>query len=265
MMSAMDLGLNKKIALVTGASSGLGLACAQALFDEGATVCVSSSDPGRIAATAAAFDAPERVISATLDLTDPSQPEAAVRRIKEQTGAPPSVLVMSTGGPPAGTFDSTDDAAWERATDLVLRGAIRTIRACLPGMREQRHGRIVLITSIAAAEPIDGLLTSSTLRAGLHGLVNALARETGSDGVTVNAVMPGYTSTDRLLDLADRWAAERGTTREGILEGLAAGTPMGRIARPAELAATVAFLCSDQAAAINGAALAVDGGELRSI
>ena len=119
---------------------------------------------------------------------------------------------MSTGGPPGGNFESTTDDAWERALDLVLRGAIRTIRAVLPGMRAAGSGRIVLLTSIAGQEPIDGLLTSSTVRAGLHGLVNATAREFGPDGVTINVVMPGYTATARLLELADRWAKQRDTT-----------------------------------------------------
>ncbi len=262
---AVDLGLDSRIALVTGASSGLGFACAQALLGEGARVCLTSSNRDRVAAAADRLEAPDRVASAVLDMTDPDHPAAAVEHAGNRLGGQPTVLVMSTGGPPAGTFATTDDDQWERATDLVLRGAIRTIRACLPGMRTRGHGRIVVITSIAATEPIDGLFTSSTLRAGLHGFVNALARETGRDGITVNAVMPGYTSTERLLHLADRWAEERGTSRQAILDGLAAGTPIGRIAEPSELAATVTFLCSDQAAAINGAALAVDGGELRSI
>ena len=248
---------------MTGASSGLGHACARTLVDEGARVCITGSDVDRIAAAATQLG--PGVDGSVLDLTEPRHPEAAVAHVTATCGAPPTILVMSTGGPPAGTFDSTDDAQWERATDLILRGAVRTIRACLPGMRAAGHGRIVLITSIAAQEPIEGLLTSSTLRAGLHGFVNALAREIGALGITVNAVMPGYTRTNRLIELADRWAEQRGTTREGVLESLAAGTPIGRIAEPAELAAAVAFLCSEQAAAINGVALPVDGGELRSI
>ncbi|MAB90805.1 MAG: short-chain dehydrogenase [Planctomycetes bacterium] len=259
----MDFGLKDRIALVTGASSGLGHACARTLVDEGARVCITGSDADRIAAAATQLG--PGVDGSVLDLTEPRHPEAAVAHVTATCGAPPTILVMSTGGPPAGTFDSTDDAQWERATDLILRGAVRTIRACLPGMRAAGHGRIVLITSIAAQEPIEGLLTSSTLRAGLHGFVNALAREIGALGITANAVMPGYTRTNRLIELADRWAEQRGTTREGVLESLAAGTPIGRIAEPAELAAAVAFLCSEQAAAINGVALPVDGGELRSI
>ena len=259
----MDLGLKDRVALVTGASSGLGHACARALAVEGARVCITGSNAGRIAEAATLLG--PGVDGSVLDLTETDHPAAAVAHVTATCGAPPTVLVMSTGGPPAGTFDSTEDGQWERATDLVLRGAIRTIRACLPGMRDAGHGRIVVITSIAAQEPIDGLLTSSTLRAGLHGFVNALARETGPDGITVNAVMPGYTRTKRLIELADRWAQQRGTTRDAVLESLAAGTPIRRIAEPSELAASVAFLCSDQAAAINGVALAVDGGELRSI
>lgn len=261
----MDLGLNDKIALVTGASSGLGFASAEALLGEGARVCISGSNAERIEAAATRLGGGGSVMSAVLDLTEPDHPQAAIDAVTEHFGAPPELLVMSTGGPPAGNFASTDDEAWERALDLVLRGAIRTIRATLPGMRDADGGRIVIITSIAAREPIDGLLSSSTVRAGLHGLVNALAREVGPDGITINAVMPGYTATDRLLELTTRWGKERGTSSDQVVADLAANVPIRRIAEPGELGATVAFLCSRQAAAINGVALAVDGGELKSI
>ncbi|MAG57252.1 MAG: short-chain dehydrogenase [Planctomycetes bacterium] len=262
----MDLGLNGQIALVTGASSGLGYACAGSLLEEGARIAITGSHEGRITAAAEALSTDStRVTGAVLDLTRPDHPRTVVDAVTRHFGAPPDTLVVSTGGPPSGTFDTLDDDAWERGIDLVLRGLVRTVRACLPGMRESNRGRIVVITSIAAKEPIDALLVSSALRAGVHGLVNALAREVGPDGITINAVMPGYTRTERLIELADRWAAQRNTTPEAIIKTLADDSPIRRICEPAELAATVSFLCSDQAAAINGVALPVDGGALRSI
>jgi 3-oxoacyl-[acyl-carrier protein] reductase len=200
-----------------------------------------------------------------LDLTEAAAPARAVAEARARFGEPPTLFVSSTGGPPPGAFDELDEQAWERAADLVLWGFIRSVRALLPGMRAARHGRIVAVTSIAAMEPIVGLTTSSTLRAGLHGFVNALSRQVGRDGITVNALVPGYTRTARLEELADRLAAGRGTDRATELAGFVAETPLGRLVEPTELGAAAAFLCSAQAAAVSGQALSVDGGRLLRI
>lgn len=263
----MDLGITDRVALVTGASAGLGFACAQRLLQEGVRVAITSSNAERIAAARERLPAASREAchAGVLDLTDPAQPAQAVAEAERHFGAPPTLLVVSTGGPPGGSFASTDDAAWERGLDLVLRGFVRLVRAAMPGMEKARFGRVVAITSIAAREPIDGLLASSALRAGLHGLVNALSREVGVHGITVNALMPGYTRTERVIELADKWAAERGSDRETVLASFAANSPLGRMAEPDELAAAAAWLCSVPAAAISGVALPVDGGTLASI
>ena len=263
----MDLGLDCRTALVTGASLGIGLACARTLLEEGARVAVSSSSAARTAAAAGELAAEHgaRVAGIVLDLTDAAAPARAVAEVAARFDQPPTLFVSSTGGPPPGTFDELDEQAWERAADLVLRGFIRSVKALLPGMRAARHGRIVAVTSIAAVEPIVSLTTSSTLRAGLHGFVNVLSRQVGGDGITVNALMPGYTRTARLEEVADRLAAGRGTTRAAELEGLVAETPLGRLVEPSELGAAAAFLCSDRAAAISGQALSVDGGRLLGI
>jgi 3-oxoacyl-[acyl-carrier protein] reductase len=262
----VELGIKDRVALLTGASSGIGWACAEALLAEGARVVVTGSRQDRVDQAAERLGGgPDRVAGMVLDLTEPEHPARIVKAVAGNWGAPPTILVSSTGGPPPGTFDTLSDEQWERALDLVFRGFVRCIRALLPGMRAEGFGRILAITSTAAREAIDGLTSSTSLRAGVSGLVNALSREVGGEGITVNAVLPGFVATERLQELAELRATERGTTPQEIMKTFAAGAPLGRIIEPAELASVVAFLCSERAVAVNGSALAVDGGRLRSI
>lgn len=244
----MDLGLNNKRALVTGASKGLGKAVAQALRAEGAAVAICARDAGRIAAAA-------NEIGATGIVGDLSVRGAAAniaRQAIDRLGGV-DILVVNTGGPPAGTFETTGDEAWRGAFENLWMSTVDLIRGCLPGMRERRFGRIMIVTSMTSREPLAKLMISNALRPGLHGLVNALSREVAGDGVTVNAVMPGYTLTERLRDI-------------GIDEKqIAAQIPAGRLGRPEEFAALAAFLASEQAGYICGQAIAVDGGYLHSI
>ncbi|MDE2374712.1 MAG: SDR family oxidoreductase [Hyphomicrobiales bacterium] len=244
----MDLGLNNKRALVTGASKGLGKAVAQALRAEGAAVAICARDAGRIAAAA-------NEIGATGIVGDLSVRGAAAniaRQAIDRLGGV-DILVVNTGGPPAGTFETTGDEAWRGAFENLWMSTVDLIRGCLPGMRERRFGRIMIVTSMTSREPLAKLMISNALRPGLHGLVNALSREVAGDGITVNAVMPGYTLTERLRDI-------------GIDEKqIAAQIPAGRLGRPEEFAALAAFLASEQAGYICGQAIAVDGGYLHSI
>ena len=264
--SLVELGLGDRIVLLTGATSGIGFACAEALLSEGARVVVTGPNEERVwkAATRLGDDS-RRILGMVLDLTTPEHAAEVVKHVTREWGAPPTILVSSTGGPPPGTFDTLSDEQWELSLDLVFRGLVRCVRALLPGMRAAGFGRVVAITSSAAREPIDGLTASSSLRAAVSGLVNALSREVGGAGITVNAVLPGYINTERIQELAELWAREQDRTPAEVLLTFAEGSPLGRIIEPAELAAVVAFLCSERALAINGTALAVDGGRLRSI
>lgn len=244
----MDFGLGNKRALVTGASRGLGKAVAGALRMENATVAICARDPGRIEAAARDIGA----IGIAGDLSTTGGAQMVLREALQRLGAI-DVLVVNTGGPPAGTFDSTTDGAWRQAFEGLWMSTVALIRGCLPGMRERRWGRIMIVTSISAAEPLPNLMISNALRPGLHGLLNALSREVAGEGVTVNAIMPGYTLTERLRELAvDE-------------QKIAVQIPAGRMGRAEEFGALAAFLASEQAAYICGQAIACDGGYLRSI
>lgn len=244
----MDLGLNDKRALVTGASRGLGKAVAAALRAEGAAVAICARDAARIEAAAREIGA----IGFTADLSAAAGADAVLRQATDRLGGI-DILVVNTGGPPGGTFDAVTDEAWRHAFDALWMSTVQLIRGCLPGMRERRFGRIMIVTSVSAREPLPSLMISNALRPGLHGLINALSREVAGDGITVNALMPGYTLTERIREL-------------GIDEKKAAAQiPAGRLGRPEEFGALAAFLASEQAGYICGQAIACDGGFLRSI
>ncbi len=244
----MNLGLENKRALVTGASKGLGKAVASALRAEGAVVAICSRSPERIEAAAKDIGA----VGLTGDLSIAGAAADVVRQAIDRLGGI-DVLVVNTGGPPAGAFDAVTDTAWRNAFESLWMSAVDLIRACLPGMRDRRWGRIVIVTSMSAREPLPGLMISNAFRPGLHGLVNALSREIAGDGVTINAIMPGFTLTERLREV-------------GIDDKqMASQIPAGRMGRPEEFAALAAFLASERAAYICGQAIACDGGFLRSI
>ena len=244
----MELGLSGRRALVMGGSSGLGKAIAQALIKEGARTVICARGAERLAATAAQIGAQGIVADVTL----PGAAAALVVESEKRLG-PLDVLVVNTGGPPPGLFADLSEAAWRTAFESLWISSVGAMRAALPGMRARRWGRVILVTSVAAREPVANLMLSNSLRAGLHGLVNALSREVAADGVTINALMPGYTLTERLAELKLDEAE------------LAAQIPAGRLGRAEDFAAVAAFLASEQANYLTGQAVACDGGLLHSI
>ena len=244
----MDLGIAGRKALVMGASRGLGRAAAEALIREGVITAICARDKERL-------DSAAREIGAKPFPADLSKRGVAAQLVEDVVAmlGGLDILVVNTGGPPPRTFDNLADQDWRDAFEALWMSGVAAIRASLPGMRERAWGRILVITSIAAREPIPNLMLSNALRAGLHGLVNALSKECASQGITVNAVMPGYTLTERLIEV-------------GVKEGeIASRIPAGRMAQPAEFAALAAFLASDRAGYITGQAIACDGGLLQSI
>lgn len=240
----MDLGIRDKRVLVMGSSTGLGRAIAKTMVDEGARVAVCARGEERLRKTAAAIGAE---VAVPVDLSAPGAGEELVRSVRGELGGL-DILVTNTGGPPAGQFMEISSEDWQRGFQGLWMSAVEAIRAALPGMIGQRWGRILMITSLSSVEPIPRLTVSNSLRPGLIGLANSLSKEVAKDGVTVNALMPGYIDTERLgqlgLDKAE----------------LAASIPMRRIGRPPELAALVAFLASEHAGYITGEAIACDGG-----
>jgi len=240
----MDLGLKGKRALVMGASAGLGFGIASELVREGARVAICSRSEERIRAAAANMGA---ALGLAADLSVPGANRQVVEQVKEALGGL-DILVVNTGGPPKGSILELSDAQWQEGFQSLWMGAVEGIRAAAPGMKERRWGRIILITSSTAREPMPGLTISSGLRAGLMGLTKIVSNELAEFGVTLNAVLPGYHATERLKEL-------------GIDEArIAAQVPARRLGRPEELGALVAFLASEQAAYITGQSLVADGG-----
>ncbi|GAB4545288.1 MAG: SDR family oxidoreductase [Anaerolineae bacterium] len=262
----MDLGLQDKVALVTASSRGLGRACAYALSAEGAkvTICARDDRTLRAAADEIANATGNQVLAIVADLTSARDCRQVVQETVEFFGAL-HVLVTNNGGPPAGYFFDLDDNEWYRAVDLTLMSAVRLIRAAVPYMREQGWGRIINITSVSVKEPLDDLILSNSLRAGVVGMARTLANQLAADGITVNNVLPGYMLTDGVRQLAEAQARAQGKSSDEILASLAGPVPVGRIGRPEELAAVVAFLASEQASFVNGTSILVDGGRHKGL
>jgi len=249
----MDLGLTDRRFLVGGASRGLGAAVAAALVAEGARVVGMS----RSGAASAPGLAPIAV-----DLSAPDGASLAVRGAVEQLGGLDG-LVVNTGGPPGGSFDAVDEAAWERAIAGTLLSTIRLIREALPHLRQGQDPAIVVILSSSVREPIPGLITSNVLRPGLSGLIKSLVGEIAP--IRINGVAPGRFDTDRVRGLDEARAAETGTTVDAIQAQTRARIPLGRYGDPSELGRVVTFLVSPAASYLDGVILAVDGGMIRSL
>ncbi len=262
----MNLGIRGRTALVAASSTGIGRAIAEGLAAEGARVglCSRTEAPVRRAAAEIAERHGVETCAVVCDLSGREGPRRFVGEASSRLGAP-AILVTNAGGPPPGLFEEVGDDAWRAAFDLTLMSAVRLIREALPGMRAQRWGRIVNIASISVRQPIEGLILSNALRSAVMGLAKTLSREVGPDGILVNNVCPGYTSTDRLSDLAQRRAAARRISAEAIFEEWRASTPVRRIGTPAEVASLAVFLCSEAASYVTGQTVCADGGLVAGI
>jgi 3-oxoacyl-[acyl-carrier protein] reductase len=262
----MDLGIRNKVALVAGASTGLGYAVARALAQEGARVVVASRDRERIENAAAALtrETGSPAHGVVLDVRDPDGGARFVAAAKKAFG-PPEILITNAGGPHPSPFARLGMNDFEEALSLTFLSAVRLTEAVLPEMKARKWGRIVHITSSTVHEPSVGLFLSSSVRPAVAGFSKALSREVGRDGITVNVVSPGVIATDRLKELAEWRAKENGGTVEAEYAAMGESVPIGRIGKPEELGAAVAFLCSVPAAYVNGIAFRVDGGKVLSL
>ena len=250
----MDLGISGRVALVGGASQGIGLAVAEALVAEGARVVITARDAARTERVAADIGASAGLAWDSADLD--AAPEL-VARVAEQVG-PIDILVTNTGGPPANPDPlALTDEQWEQAHRTLVLAPLTLLRLVLPGMRERRWGRVVGIASTSVREPIQALILSNAERSAALAAYRTLAREVARDGVTINTLLTGSIATERMASLAGSMAAAEA--------GAASTVPVGRLGRPEEMAWAAAFLCSDRAAYITGTALAVDGGTLRGV
>jgi len=258
----MDLSLNGRVALVCGASQGIGRACADALAALGATVIVASRRAHAAALASKSLPTPigQRHFAIAADLDDPASVERLGAGALKITGGTVHILVHNTGGPPEGgpLVNSRDDYA--RAFRGHVLSAQSLVHALLPGMKFAHFGRIITITSTSVKVPIPSLAISNTIRAAVAAWLKSLAAEVGPFGITANNVLPGFTATDRLDDLFANWAAAAGKTVDELTQGFIATIPARRIGRPEEIANAVAFLASPAASYINGINLPVDGG-----
>ncbi len=262
----MDLGLKGKAALVCGSSQGIGRAIAEALAAEGADVVVNSRSAEKVKATATEIAAATgaRVFGAAGDLTDPPAVVSVVEAARAALGKV-DILVTNTGGPPSGPFEDHDAEAWRHAIAQNLESVVNLVREVLPEMKERRWGRIVNVTSISVKQPVGGLILSNSIRAAVTGFAKTISNEAAPFNVTVNCVLPGYTRTERLVDLAEATAGRTGASIEDIYAQWAQEAPMGRLAEPEELGAMAAFLCSEQAGYVTGQSVAVDGGWIKGL
>ena len=262
----MDLGLSGKIALVAAASRGLGRAVAEELAREGAhlVICARGAVELHEAAELIRSVRSVTVVDVVADVGEASDVQRVIDRALEQFGKV-DILVTNSGGPPAGPFESHSDDAWRTAIRQNLESVIGLTRAVLPGMKERRWGRIINVTSIAVKQPVDNLILSNSVRAAVTGFARTLANEVAPFGVTVNNVMPGYTRTKRVDDLAERNASLHGTTPDAERSAWERQIPMARLGEPQEFAAMVAFLASERASYTTGASIPVDGGWIRSL
>ncbi len=258
----MNLGIEGKIAMVSAASKGIGLAVAKALADEGCLLSICSRDEANL--TAAAEQIAGNVQTYIVDVSNPEDLEWWVQQTVTDVG-PPSILITNTGGPPAGSLSEVTDEQWQAGFDGTLMNIIRLTRLVAPLMAESSFGRLVHVTSLVAKEPSPFLPISSTLRSGISALTKLQAVEFGKFGITANAVLPGHTLTDRQTHLAEIRASKEGISIEEALSQSASLSPLNRLGTPEEIAAVVVFLCSVQASYLTGEAILVDGAATKVI
>lgn len=262
----MNLGLENKVALVAAASKGLGRAVAEELAAEGASLILCARGQEKLEETAnqIAQATGASVIAVSADLSIVEDVSRVVNSGMEKFGRV-DILVTNSGGPPAGKFESLTSEAWESATRLTLNSVLELTRRVLPAMKERRWGRILNITSIAVKQPVENLMLSNSLRAAVTGFARTLANEVAAYGITVNNIMPGYTRTERVEELAQMMAEKEGISPKEFIARWEREIPMQRLGEPREFAALAAFLVSERASYMTGTSIPVDGGWIRSL
>ncbi|HEX6490666.1 MAG TPA: SDR family oxidoreductase [Gaiellaceae bacterium] len=255
----MDLGLTDRVCLITGSTAGIGLATAQLLAAEGARVVVCGRDSARLEAARASVGASLGVVC---DLAEPVAAEELIGQVLAELGRI-DCLVNNVGIAYQGDFDELSDDQWDEMWQLNVMSYVRAIRSVLPALRERGGGVIVNVSSTAAKRPSAGMPNYSVTKAAILSLSRLVADLYAKDGIRCNAVTPGPTATGAWLaegGLADQQARRSGKSRPDVLAAVGAGRPLGRLAEPEEIAAVIAFLCSERSSYVTGAAWSADGG-----
>ncbi len=269
----MDLGLEGRSAFITGASSGLGLAVATALAQEGCNLTICSRDEDRINTAAESILKNQwvdkhKILPIVCDVTQESQIQNAIEKSVDTFGHL-HILLTNAGGPKTGLIDDFSQDDWRDGLELNLVSTINLCRHALPHLRNAAHNdghaRILMLTSIAAKQPINSLYLSNTSRSGIQGFAKTLSEEIGKDGITVNTLLPGFTRTERLQHLVNYLVTQDNKTSAQVEEGWAKQAALNRLGEPWEFAAAATFLASKQAGFITGVALPVDGGYSKHI
>lgn len=262
----MDLGLKDKIALVTGASRGLGFATARQLSQEGARVIINSRNQEKLNAAAQSISelSHNPVLPVAGDIANPDFPALLIQKGVEYFGGL-DILVANAGGPPPGTFEALDDNAWQKAFELTFLSYVRLIRAALPYLKKSAVASVLTVTSLSTKQPIANLILSNSIRSATNGLTKSLSLELGSAGIRFNAILPSWTETERIQNLMQSRAEANNTSIAEESKKQALESPFGRMARPEEFANAAVFLVSPSASYITGAMLSVDGGMYKGI
>ena len=260
----MDLNLKDKIALITGASKGLGYATALQLAREGCKVVINGRDEVRVKSAADKIkeEIGSQVIGLVGDASLPDMPEKLIQQTVDAFGGL-DILITNTGGPKPGSIDSLDESAWQSGIDLCLMAHVRLIKAALPHLRKSSAPSILTVTSVSVKQPIQNLLISNSVRAATVGLTKSLALELGREGIRVNSILPGWTETERVGELMSARAKANNSNVEEEAKRQAAEIPFGRMGQPSEFANAAVFLVSPAASYINGVMLQVDGGSYK--
>ena len=257
----MDLKLKNKRILVTGSSRGLGYAAAYALAREGARVAINGRDEAKInnIAEKMSQETGAQVIGLAGDVSLADVPEKLIQQAVKEFGGL-DILITNAGGPPPGTIDSLDEAAWQKGVDLCLMLHVRLIKSALPFLRKSDSASVLTVTSLSVKQPIENLLLSNSISAAAIGLTKSLALDLGKEGIRVNSILPGWTETERVTELMSARATANSSSVEEEARKQAALSPMGRMGQPEEFANAAAFLVSPAASYITGVMLNVDGG-----
>jgi 3-oxoacyl-[acyl-carrier protein] reductase len=253
----MDLGLKNKVAFVAASSKGLGKSVALELAQEGAIVIINGRNKDDLEKTKQEIEKQTNadILALTGDLSIPAERDSIIKSAL-QSYSTIDILITNTGGPPTGKIDELKQEDWDKAYNNLLASVVVLVNGFLPGMKQQKWGRIISITSMAVKQPVNNLILSNSVRASVVGLMKTLSNELAVYNITVNNVMPGYTETERLKELIDKNPSFASAKNE---------IPLGRFGKPEEFAAAVAFLASERASYITGVSLAVDGGWIKGM